>query len=307
MNHTNDPKLGHNRDRNQPRRPAAPSRSQLGLYAGFGLAGAAVGVVSGELISRLLDFALKALGASFLSESFTAVLLTALRLGVFASSLGFALLLARARGRRRDINARSAADATFSFFLAGAAAGGLAQTLYNGWSDSRESQTWVVDAASWVLLGALLGVIISRIAPRLPTLTASAAGLLTGVLASILRLLLTAWDVQAVVGSTCGLIVFGAVMGLLMSLLEKNGQEAVVEVHWSAKDITTVGIGEKPITVGGGTDDIYLDGAPPRVSTIAMDNGVIEHIETSTGTRTTLKDGSRLRIGGLVMVVHAPN
>jgi uncharacterized protein involved in tellurium resistance len=41
------------------------------------------------------------------------------------------------------------------------------------------------------------------------------------------------------------------------------------------------------------------------VSSLVLQNGLIEHVETANGKRTPLQDGSRLRIGGLNLVVHA--
>jgi hypothetical protein len=131
-------------------------------------------------------------------------------------------------------------------------------------------------------------------------------GAALGLIIGVLNFSLTQHSLGVVrVGFISSFIGLGAVLVPLIFLLRRRAEEAAVEVLWSPDKTTTVRLGKRPLTVGGGADDIVLPGAPPRVSTIVMANGVIEHIETSTGARTPLKDGSRLRIGGLVMVVHA--
>lgn len=82
-------------------------------------------------------------------------------------------------------------------------------------------------------------------------------------------------------------------------------REASVEVMWAPYETTTVGLGAQAVTVGGGEDHIFVRGLPPHVSSIVLRNGQIEHVETASGKRTPLQDGSRLRVGGLNLVIHA--
>ncbi len=134
------------------------------------------------------------------------------------------------------------------------------------------------------------------------------SGAVLGLIIGLLLYYLTPHGLGVIrVGLISSFIGFGTVLvPLIFLLLRRRPKEAAVEVHWSPEKISTVGLGRRPLTIGGGADDIVIPGAPPRVSTIVMEKGAIEHIETSTGARTPLKDGSRLRIGGLVMVVHGP-
>jgi hypothetical protein len=44
---------------------------------------------------------------------------------------------------------------------------------------------------------------------------------------------------------------------------------------------------------------------PPRFASIVFANGVIEYVEAASGARTPLKDGSRLEIGKLNLLIHA--
>ena len=290
MTSTHDPRPGTGRNTNPPQRASARGLSRSGPYIGAGVVGAAVGSVAGIL----------------LSESFKTVLLAGLKLGVFAASLGLALFIAMQWSHHRAIDTQAAVKVAGLSFLAGAVSGGLARALHNVLSDSDESPSWLIHVASWILLGALLGAVLSLSATPLSLLHAMGAGLLSGVIAGVVGWAATGLNISPAAWLTVSLTVFGAALGLLMFLVQGRGRAATVEVHWSPQNTTTVELGGRPVTVGGGADDIFLRGAPPRVSTIAVENGVIEHVETSNGRRTALKDGSRLRIGGVVMVVHAP-
>jgi MFS family permease len=285
MSRTKDPASGDGRTRELSFSPKSPA----GFYAAAGLIGAAAGLITG-----------------FISKSFESVLLYGLRLGVVAACLGAALFYAM--GHARDWRPRPEAIAKVAVFsfLAGLFSGGLALGLYNVWGNANESFSWIVDFSAWTLLGALLGAVLSLLDPSTTLGRAISVGLLSGVVAGLVRWSGSIVGLSAPASSLIGLLVFGATIGLLTYIVRRPTREPTLEVHWSQQKVTTVGLGARPVTVGGGADDIVLPGAPPTVSIIVMENGVIEHIETSTGNRTLLNDGSRLRIGGVVLVVHAP-
>lgn len=293
-----------NRQRRSPLRSVTSgSFGQAQLYVGFGLVGAAIGAVAGELSSRLAVFSVT---APALSASFKTVLLDGLKLGIFASLLGFALLSARRHYRHRTFNTDSVVKTLGLSFLSGAFAGGVIQTLHYGWTEPQEKSTWVVDVATWLLLGALLASVIAKAAPQISARAAMAAGVVSGLMAGLVRFALSLLRVPPAGSAIAGLIALGAMMGLLIFIIDRTIPEPMVEVYWSPRRKTTVELGAQPVTIGGGEDDIFLAGAPPRVSTLVMQHGVIKHVETSTGKQTELRDGSRLRIGGVVMVVNAP-
>jgi len=299
MSSNNDPRT---RMRRTPRLTMRP-RGTAGLYVGAGVVGATVGLIAGHLVSYLVGFVPQ---ADPISKSFRSVLLYGLQLGVFASCLALALIYATQYRQQRALAVYTAVRTAAYGFFAGAISGALLQTLYNGWSDSRESPSWIIDFVAWILLGALLGEILALLGQRTAPKRAISVGLLAGLLAGLVRWAGSSVGLSAPASSRLGLLLFGATLGLLMFMIRGRDEEPTLEVHWTPQKVTTLGLGGRPVTVGGGADDIVLRGAPPKVSTILMENGVIEHIETSTGKRTPLKDGSRLRIGGLVMVVHAP-
>jgi len=289
MTSTHDPRPGTDGENNAPQWSSARALSRSGPYIAAGLVGAAVGSL-----------------AEFWSESFKTVLLAGLRLGIFGASLGLALSIAMQWHHHRALDTQSAMKVAGLSFLAGAVSGGLAQALHDVLSTSEEPPSWVIHAASWIVLGGLLGAVLSFSSTALSPLPAISAGLLSGVIAGVVGWATSGLHNFPSALPVVSLTIFGAALGLLTFFVQGGGHSATVEVHWSPENTTTVALGRRPVTVGGGADDIVLQGAPPRVSTIAVADGVIEHVEMSTGKRTLLKDGSRLRIGGVVMVVHAP-
>jgi hypothetical protein len=60
-----------------------------------------------------------------------------------------------------------------------------------------------------------------------------------------------------------------------------------------------------PIYIGGGDDHVYVAGLPHHAAAVAHEQGKIQYIETATGRRTDLKDGSRIKIGQIEIVVVA--
>jgi len=281
-------------------------RNKVAGYAfsgGFGaLAGVGLGLFA--LIIGKFAFGNKRLFAT--SNSFASVTYTSLLAAIFACTLCTALALAR-QSYQRNGDRRFVVKTGALGLLAGVISGGIAQTLYNGVTDAHDSPSAWVAAGTWMFLGALLGVALSPQIPNSRRLSGLVAGLAAGLGAGLLAGA-AVWGARANVVAVCilGSIVFGTVLGLALAVLTGQFPQATIEVQWTPQETTTLSLGADAITVGGGNDDdIYLAGAPPQVSSIFVEDGQIEHIEHANGRRTALKDGSRLRIGGLVMVVHA--
>ena len=110
---------------------------------------------------------------------------------------------------------------------------------------------------------------------------------------------------QVTVGRFVGVAILGAALGIAMYLAENLFREASLEVIWAPNETSRVSLGAQPISIGGGEDHVFVRSLSPHVSSIVFQNGQIEHIETASGKRTPLQDGSRLRIGPINLVVHA--
>ena len=279
-------------------------RSQPGLYS---LVGTIAGLLSAVLAGITVALAVSALrtpGDSVVSESLILVVTTALKFGVLASVLSALLFVCMRWYHRRSFTGLVTLAVAASGFFAGAIPAGLLQLLTNAVSDSRESGNTTVFTAALILLGGLLGTGLSRFMPNLQPNRGLVAGLAAGLVAGLFSSTAAALGIPSPGVFLVGCAVLGAAVGFAMSFAESRFRESLIEIHWDSRQSTRLGLGSKPVTVGGGKDDIFISGAPEHVSSIAMRNGQIEHLETSNGKRTALKDGSRLRVGGLIMVIH---
>lgn len=284
---------------------AIRGRSHSGLYV---LMGAFGGLIGGGLAIVAAEIVLSAMGTK--DDYFTSVLATGVIFGVFASTLSVTLLAGiRFYHRQRMRWALSTAVAVSTLF-AGALAGALCQLISNFSTESPGTRspitaTPIVFVAASILVGALLGVTLSRCVPNLQPLRGLSAGLIAGVASGLATAGLVVLDFPAPAWRLAGLAVLGSALGAATAFVESRFRDAVIEIEWEPKQMTRVGLGDKAITIGGGKDHILIPGAPAHVSSVALRNGQIEHIETSNSKRTPLKDGSKLRVGGLVMVIHA--
>lgn len=270
--------------------------NQLALYAVAGAAGGVVGAMCAELVNQAdPDYYTSRAEISFWTGLWSAV---------FASVLAGALFAAVEWYQRRDIRPRGAIRVMLFGALAGFLAGGLAQALYNADVGSAWFHHYVIRTICWGLLGALVGSLLARPIPNLSFKRGLAAGFIGGAIGGICFI-----QVSSVLPDTLGRVVgigaLGLALGLAMYAAETLFREASLEVIWAPNETSRVGLGGKPISIGGGEDHIFVRGLPPRVSTIEFNGGHIEHVETANGKRTPLQDGSRLRIGSVYLVVHA--
>jgi hypothetical protein len=279
--------------------------SQPTLYAAIGVIGAVAGLIAASAAVFIMLFVLRAANSLVRSESLTSVLLAALHFGIFASFLGTALFLAGRAHRRQVVDRKSLVQVALLALAAGALTGGLVQALHNGVADSDERLGGVVVVSSWILVSALLGTMLSRFVPNLDPLRGLIAGLLAGLLAGCCGAAAIAMGMgTSIVLSFIGYVIVGATLGSAMWMVERHFWQPTVEVFWTPKECSRFPLGPEPITIGGNAH-ILIPNAPAQVSSIELKDGQIEHIETANQKRTILKDGSRLRVGELIMVVHS--
>ena len=281
-------------------------RHRTGLYSIVGALGALAGLILARLAVLIAQLALRVRGTPIVSDSFTSASLTGLHFGIFTSALGASMFLGIHWYQRHEIPKLRLLTVALFGFLIGGTSGGLVQILFNGVTDLPGPAAQVVVMATWVLIGTILGTALSNSIPNLTSIRGMTAGLIAGLFAT--------FCVAAAAGTSTaatdsvlsiGYIILGASLGFAMAIVERYFREALIEVQWAPRETTLVGLGAKPVTIGGGRDHIFILGAPAQVSSIAIKSGQIEHVETANGKRTLLKDGSRLRIGGLTMVIHA--
>jgi len=222
----------------------------------------------------------------------------------FASVISTALFTAGIWYQRRELHPQPVLRAMLFGALAGFVAGGAAQWLYQQDIGSIDFQNYVLRTFSWGLAGALIGALLSRAIPNLGLQRGCLAGFIGGAIGGI-GFLMVSMVLPDTFGRFVGVATLGAALGLAMYLAETLFREASLEVIWAPNESSRVSLGAQPVSIGGGEDQIFVRGLAPRVSQIIFQNGQIEHIETATGKRTPLQDGSRLRIGPINLVVHA--
>lgn len=107
-----------------------------------------------------------------------------------------------------------------------------------------------------------------------------------------------------VIGRALGIGILGAALGLAMVIVEALCREASLEVIWGPKEITFISLGPRPISIGGGDDNVYVHNLPPRYVTVQLIEGKIYYTDGVTGRKSELHDGNHIKIGKFEMVVH---
>jgi hypothetical protein len=125
------------------------------------------------------------------------------------------------------------------------------------------------------MLGAVVGLIAASAAVLILLFTFRAANTLAGS-ESLTSVLLAAVNFG----------VFSSVLGAALLLAGQTHRRQAL-VHKSLLQVVFFGLVAGAITGG-------------------LAQALHEHVEASNGQRTILKDGSRLRVGGLIMVIHSP-
>jgi len=266
------------------------------LYGVTGIAAGAVGASLGELVLRQhIDRATRIGG----------ILETGLWSATFASVLGLALFLASEWHQRRDLRPERTAAVFAISAAAGFLSGAGAQYLYSLDFGTFKLQNYGLRILAWAFMGALLGGMLSRSVPNLGVRRGFSAGALGGAV-GCMGFLLTSMFLPGSAGRIVGIALLGLALGLAMHFVESMFREASVEVEWAPNETSYVGLGAQPVTIGGsGEEHIFKKGLAPHVSSLVFKDGLIEHVESANGRRTPLEDGSRLRIGGLNMLIHA--
>lgn len=270
--------------------------NQLAVY----VIGGGLGGLVGALLAEVVELS----RPSYYTSHLEVILYTALWSGVFTSVLAAALTIAAEWYQRRGLRPGRVVNALLLGALAGIIAGAIAEAIFQQKIGSVQFQNYVLRTFCWGLAGSLIGALLSRTVPNLGLKRGSIAGFVGGAVGGICFILVSS-ALPEILGRLVGISALGVALGLAMYVVEHLLREASLEVVWAPNETTRVSLGAQPVTIGGGEDHIFVRSLPPRVSTIIFQNGQIEHIENSNGKRTPLKDGSRLRIGPLHLVVHA--
>ena len=102
-----------------------------------------------------------------------------------------------------------------------------------------------------------------------------------------------------------GIGVLGLALGLAVVLAERLFQQASLEIVWAPRQTSRITLGEKPVTIGGRGDDIVIPGLKSNTAAVVLTGGNVQYIDNWTDKRTDLKNGSKLKIGKVQLVIHA--
>jgi len=259
------------------------------------------GALGGAAGSVLAEFAP---GGGRDASRLALIVATGIWSAIAASVLTAALFVAGEWHQRRDVRPRSVQKLLLFGALAGFLSGAAAQGAYSVQIGSPAFHAVVVRTGCWALMGALLGALLSRPVPNLGLVRGLIAGAVGGGLGGI-GFLLVGRVLPDAIGRLVGIGTLGLALGLAMIVVEKLFREASLEVIWAPNESTNFNLGAQAVTIGGGEDHVFVRGLPHRFASIVFANGVIEYVETASGSRTPLKNGSRLEIGKLNLVIHA--
>ena len=263
------------------------------LLGGMGFAGGIVGSAAAELLPELpATTAILSVGA------------VAVRGAVFAAGIALGLIWAlEIYSGRKLPGLAKLGSGLLSGVMAGAIASGVAQAVFRLHRFHGAGQ-FFFQSACWGLTGALLGWRLSRAIPNLGAKRGFCAGLVGGWLGGM-GFLLVASVLPEAIGRMVGFGILGAALGLVMVIVEAIFREAALQVIWGPKEVTVLSLGPKPISIGGGSDDVYLSGLTPGAAEVSLEQGRIYCTDTATGKKTEFRDGSQIKVGKVEMVVIA--
>jgi Ca-activated chloride channel family protein len=161
---------------------------------------------------------------------------------------------------------------------------------------------------AWTLLGALMGRGISKVVPNLKWQTALGAGAIGGLVAG------TAFLVTSAVSSDLaarfiGAIILGCAIGYSIALAEEIVRTASLIVRWGPRETSTINLGPKPITIGGGDDHVFLRGLHPKAYSVWMEGAKVFCKDEKKGKNVELVDKSTFTVARVefqVALTEAP-
>jgi hypothetical protein len=145
----------------------------------------------------------------------------------------------------------------------------------------------------WWYLGAKRGVV------------AGALGGSLGCIGFLIAMKHLGSSAPLVVGPLLGIGFLGATLGLAVIIVETCFRAASLEILWAPKEATSVTLGPKPVYLGGGDDHIYVRGLPEHAAGVVLEEGKVQYIDQKTSKKTELRDGSKIKIGQIEVMVKA--
>jgi len=186
---------------------------------------------------------------------------------------------------------------------AGAMAGAVAQAVYFINSSHGLFHDVIFRSFCWALMGAVVGWRLSSTIPNLGSKRGLIAGAVGGFVGG-LGFVAVCLFLPALLARAVGVGFLGLALGLAVIVIEEMTREARLEVIWGPNESTSVSLGAKPVYIGGGDDHVYISGVPEHALSVELTANKVFCTEKASGKRSDLKDGSRIKVGRVELVVR---
>jgi hypothetical protein len=288
----------------QDRMPGHAAPSAIGrikshkwfLFAGMGCLGGAAGALLAELApgagkeAGFLEFAMK----------------TGIWFALSASLMAVSLFWANEIYQRHGLRPRIVQRGLIVGAAGGIIAGFLAEALFQKLSARIDGNSiYMVYSLCWAALGLLLGLGFAGTIPNFGLFRGMLAGALGGALGGCGFVYFSGVGPE-MLGRLVGVASLGASLGLAIVMVSSVFSEATLEVIWAPNETTKFNLGGDPIYIGGGPEDqVFVRGLGERHASVVFSEGTIEYVDAESQNRTALKQGSRLQIGSVTLLIHA--
>jgi len=261
------------------------------LFLSCGFLGGLVGALVAEF------------GPDFRNGLLTITASVALWSGISAAWITVGLFAAGEIYNRRPFKVAIYFKGMIAGIIAGVIAGFVAQAVFNFSDPSTFFGNVVVRVLCWGVMGAILGWRLSVVIPNLGWRRGISAGALGGVIGGLAFLGVNTL-LPELLGRTVGIGMLGAALGVAVVTVEQIFRTANLEIIWAPNEVTSVTLGPKPVFLGGGDDHIFVAGLPQNALSVVLQNHEIHCTNHTNGSQNVLKEGSRIKIGKIEIVVR---
>ena len=258
------------------------------IFIALPFCGGALGSILAELFPASLPLPLSKYLLTIIHVSIWSALISMpLTLALFWSDLIYR--------RGRLFNWKIISQALIAGAVVGAVSGGVAQCVYSLNLGSGVIKHVILRSLCWGIMGGLLGAGLSLRVPNLGAVRGALAGVVGGILGGIGFVALITILPQFL-GRMVGVGILGASLGFVIVTVEQYFRSASLAVLWGPRETTSITLGPKPVSIGGGEDHVWLKGLPAKAYLVWMEHGKIFCRDQQVGRQVELKDKSTFTV-----------